>query len=136
MEIEIFTLSDSAHNYNEKLVIVGTFDALGSSVFPFRHPQCSVSLRLRFGESELGKHGIQIKLLDPKGKVLQSIDGEVDVLRKHPSSNHTTVNLVMNMGNLQFDMVGQYSFELHVDGEWRSGIPLDVVQVNQKMKAA
>ena len=136
MEIEIFTLSDSAHNYNDRLVISGTFDAVASPMFPFMHPHCSIALRLRFGDKEMGKHKIELKFLGPKGEVHQPITAKVDVNKRHPSAQYAAINFVMNMANLKFDLPGQYSFELHVDDEWRSGLPLNVLEVNKNVQAA
>lgn len=136
MEVEIFTLSDYAENFNGKLVIVGTFDSIYAQSFPLVQPVCAISLRIRFANSQSGVHKIKIKLFDPEKNELQSIDGEVTVKQSQDGRSYETINLAMKVGNLQFKTPGLYSFELHIDDEWQSGLPLNVVRVDQNLKVA
>ena len=136
MEVEIFTLSDYAENFNGKLTIVGTFDAINSNVFPVIQPICALSLRLRFSEKETGNHKVTIRLIDKSSKELNKIDGDLTVMNPVNGSNYSSVNLVMKFNNLKFETEGQYSFELLIDGEWQRGLPLKLNKVRQDLKAA
>jgi hypothetical protein len=128
MEIEILTISDFAENYNNRLMIIGTFDSITSQKFPTTQPSCALSMRLRFGGKESGYHKIQLKFLDPKGTILQSIDGDLNVGNPNPGTDYTSVNFVLHLSNLQFNTPGKYSFSLYVDNEWRSGLPVNLIQ--------
>ncbi|MEI9807678.1 MAG: hypothetical protein WDO16_07250 [Bacteroidota bacterium] len=36
----------------------------------------------------------------------------------------TSINVVANFAQLKFEKPGRYSFELSIDGDWKSGLPL------------
>ena len=122
MEIEIFTLADFAQDSHSKLTIVGTFDSIFSKQFPFFHPACAVATRLRFSEKETGDHTFRLRLIDADGKeIIQPIEGNIAI----PATGRvTSINVVANFAQLKFDRPGRYSFELYIDGEWKSGLPL------------
>lgn len=136
MEVEIFTLSDYAENFNGKLTIVGTFDAISSNAFPVAQPICALSLRLRFSEKETGNNKVNIRLIDESSKELNKIDGDLTVINPANGSNYSSVNLVMKFNNLKFETEGQYSFELLIDDEWQRGLPLKLNRVRHNLNAA
>ncbi len=124
MELEIFTLADFAQDNNTKLTVVGTFDSIYSQGFPATHPNCYVASRMRFGTSETGAHEFKLTLTDADGKeVIQPITGNINV-GPSPNGQASSVNIIINFTQLQFQKEGRYSFQLFVDGEWRSGLGL------------
>jgi hypothetical protein len=124
MEIEIFTLADFAQDNNSKLTIVGTFDSINSKQFPVAHPACSVACRLRFAAKESGEHSFKLRLIDAKAKeTIQPIEGNINI-GNPPNGQFASINIVVNFNQLKFETSGRYSFELYVDGEWKSGLPL------------
>lgn len=130
MEIEIFTLCDFAQDNNGKLTVVGTFDGINTKQFPFTQASFSVACRLRFAEKETGAHDIRLRFIDIEGKeLLQPIQGQMNI-PKPTNGQYSTINLVFNIGQLKFDKAGRYSFELFIDDEWESGLPLFVNQVS------
>ena len=134
---EIFTVCDSAENYNGKLVIVGTFDVLGGNSFPLDFRPFALALRLRFSSKEFGDHQILLKMIDEEGTVLNKIEGQISIASPDPSVHYATFSQVFNFGPTKFNSPGRYSFELYIDGEWISGLPLNVVRAeNGSLKAA
>ncbi len=124
MELEIFTLADFAQDNNTKLTVVGTFDSIYARQFPVQHPNCYVACRLRFGNKELGSHEFRLRLIDAAGKeVIQPITGNIQV-GASANGQVSSLNIIINFNQLQFEKEGRYSFELYIDGEWRSGLPL------------
>jgi hypothetical protein len=124
MEIEIFTLADFAQDNQSKLTIVGTFDSINSKQFPTVHPACSVACRLRFAAKESGEHSFKLRLIDAAGKeIINPIEGNINI-GTPPNGQFASINMVINFNQLKFDKAGRYSFELHIDGEWKSGLPL------------
>jgi hypothetical protein len=124
MEIEIFTLADFAQDNQSKLTIVGTFDSINSKQFPVQHSACTLACRLRFGTSETGEHSFKLRLIDAGGKeIIQPIEGNINI-GTPPNGQFATINIVINFNQLQFEKAGRYSFELFIDGEWKSGLPL------------
>lgn len=130
MELEIFTLADFAQDNNSKLTVVGTFDSINSKQFPVAHPACSIACRIRFGASETGGHELKLRLINEEGKeIIQPIEGNITI-GTPPNGQVATVNVVINFNQLQFEKPGRYSFELYIDGEWRSGLPLFLHQAH------
>jgi hypothetical protein len=124
MEIEIFTLADFAQDNNSKLTIVGTFDSINSKQFPVVHPACTVACRLRFAAKESGEHSFKLRLIDVKGKeIIQPIEGNINI-GNPPNGQFASINMVINFNQLKFETAGRYSFELYIDGDWKSGLPL------------
>lgn len=125
MEIEIFTLADFAQDNHSKLTIVGTFDSIQAKQFPCAHPSCFIATRLRFSGKETGDHGFKLRLVDAEGKeMIQPIEGNINVAPAAKSDMVSSINVVANFAQLKFDKPGRYSFELYIDGEWKSGLPL------------
>jgi len=130
MEIEIFTLCDFAQDNQSKLTVVGTFDAIYSKQFPAQHPACSIACRLRFGVKETGDHDFRLRLTDSDGtEVIQPIEGNIHI-GNPPNGQFSSINIVVNFNQLQFTKPGRYSFELFIDGDWKSGLPLFLQQAN------
>jgi hypothetical protein len=128
LETEIFTLCDFAQDNHSKLTIVGTFDGIQSRQFPTVHPTCSVAIRLRFGAKEMGEHGFRLRIIDEAGtEVINPIEGNINV---GPAGDRQfgSLNIVVNFEKLKFEKAGRYSFELYIDGEWVSGLPLFLSQ--------
>ena len=129
METEIFTLCDFAQDAAGKLTIVGTFDQIGSKTFPLVHPSCSLACRLRFSDKETGAHHFRIRLVDVKGKeIIPAIEGTINV-GMPANANYAAINIVGNLNQLKFDKEGRYSFELYVDDDWQTGLPLNLIKM-------
>lgn len=128
MEIEIFTLADFAQDNNSKLTIVGTFDSIHSRQFPVLHPACSIACRLRFAAKEAGEHQFRLRLIDSEGKeIIKPVEGNISIAIPL-NGQLASVNIVINFSQLQFQKPERYSFELYIDGEWKSGLPLFLQQ--------
>lgn len=129
METEIFTLCDFAQDAGGKLTIVGTFDQISSASFPIVHPSCSLACRLRFSEKEKGTHHFKLRLIDSKGgEIIPAIEGNINV--GMPANNqYAAINIVGNLNQLKFEKEGRYSFELYLDDEWITGLPLNLVKI-------
>lgn len=129
MEIEIFTLADFAQDNQSKLTIVGTFDNISVQKFPAQHPSCAIACRLRFAAKEAGPHDFKLRLIDSEGKeIIQPIQGDINI-GESTNGQFTTINIVINFNQLQFKSAGRYSFELYIDNDWKSGLPLFLNQI-------
>jgi hypothetical protein len=124
MEIEIFTLADFAQDNNSKLTIVGTFDSIHAKQFPLTHPFCFIACRLRFAAKEAGAHDFKLRLINAEGvEIISPIEGNIQI--DNPNNNQfATINIVVNFAQLSFEKAGRYSFELYIDNDWKSGLPL------------
>ena len=124
MEIEIFTLCDFAQDNSGKLTVVGTFDGIYSKQFPFVKANFSVACRLRFSEKEAGAHDMRLRFTDgDKQEFIKPIEGQINIA-KPQNGQYSAVNLVFNFNQVKFEKAGRYSFELYIDDDWSSGLPL------------
>jgi hypothetical protein len=127
METEIFTLCDFAQDAGGKLTIVGTFDQIGSKTFPVVHQSCSLAIRLRFASKETGEHAFRLKLVDAAGKnIIAPIEGNINVA--NAQREYAGLNMVVNLNQLKFEKEGRHSFELYIDDDWVTGLPLTLVK--------
>jgi hypothetical protein len=130
MEIEIFTLADFAQDVQSKLTIVGTFDSIHSRQFPAVHPACAIACRLRFSVKETGDHTFKLRMIDAKGtEVIAPIEGKMHI-GEPPNGQFSSINIVVNFNQLKLDEPGRYSFELYLDDDWKSGLPLFLHQAS------
>ena len=70
-----------------------------------------------------------LKMVNDKGvAVFPELQGNIEVGRP-PVGQHAAVAMAIHLNQIPFEKAGRYSFELHIDGEWRAGLPLLVSQV-------
>ena len=132
MQTEIFTLCDAATVSGGKLNILGSFDSIGAHSFPCDHPLCAVACKLRFDLGEEGRHALEMHFCDPDMRaVLAPIrqDFEINIPDQHHSQTHT--HIWQHLG-FHLERAGEYYFELKIDGETKSRIPLYVVHAQQR----
>ena len=128
MDIEIFTLCDAAGDYQGRLNILGVFDTIFAPQMPARHPFCSVALRIRFQMTERGRRRLTLHIVDDDGKlVIPPIEGAFSV-EMPAHSRLASANLVLNLGQLQFQDYGEYAINLAVDGRQEASLPFWVKQ--------
>lgn len=131
MEIEIFTLCDFAQDVMGKMNIIGTFDTVHLPQFPFVLPLACVAIKLRFGKSEEGEHNFKLQMLNTEGTpVFQPIEGNFN-FKVPPQQDYMAIPLVFNIGQMNFTKPEKFAFELYIDGEWVSGLHLNVVKAQQ-----
>jgi len=124
VDIEIFTLCDAAADYQGRLSILGVFDTIIAPQMPATHPFCSVALRIRFQMTERGQHRLTLHLVDDDGNlVVPAIEGAFGV-EMPGNSQIASANLVLNLGQLQFNNYGEYAINLAIDGRQEASLPL------------
>jgi len=133
MDIQIATLCDFAADYNGKLVISGTFDALAARAVPVVHPQCALAMRFCFTQEDEGRHKMSITVINEDGEALDPknmpIEPEFEV-RIPDNIPFLTRNVVMNLQGLRFPSDGIYSVDIGCDGELIQRLPLRIIKVN------
>lgn len=122
MVVEILVLCDNAQNYNQKLVIVGTFNAINTQSLPCRYT-FSLACRFSFDKEDIPwKKQIKIELKDNKGNVLiPAIQALIDI-PEIKEDIHTT-NLVIGFGNITFNSFGKYMVQVTF-GEFYRELPI------------
>jgi hypothetical protein len=124
MNIQVAVLCDAATDDHGKLNLLGAFDTIYTPQLPAVHPQCSIALRLTFGQEEEGSHALRLNFVNADGgSVMPGIDIPVEVLL--PEDSHFgTRNFIVNIQQLKFDTPGLYAIELQLDSKPQFSIPL------------
>ena len=130
MNLEIFTLCDAATVSGGKLNLLGSFDTIAAAHFPCKHPLCAIAIRLRFDLGEEGRHSIQVHFCDPDMRpVMKPMIQEINVQIANERSQ--TIMHIWNLFVFELKGAGEYYFELKVDDENISRLPLYVLEASQ-----
>src|SRR5678810_1304897 len=70
MNIQVAVLCDAATDDNGKLNLLGAFDTIFTQQLPAIHPQCSIALRITFGNEDEGNHQIKLNFVDADGQAI------------------------------------------------------------------
>ncbi len=124
MNIQVAVLCDAATDDNGKLNLLGAFDTIYTQQLPAVHPQCSIALRVTFGNADEGQHKLQLQFVDADGRsIMPAIDIPVQVVL--PGDSHFgTRNFIVNIQQLKFQNPGLYSIDVALDGAAQASIPL------------
>lgn len=134
MDLQIATLCDFAADYQGKLVITGTFDALGAKEEPITQQQCALAMRFCFTPEDNGEHELKISIIDADGKPLDEkmpIKGAMPV-QVPDNLSFMTRPLVINFQGLRFPKAGVYSIDIMVDDELIQRLPLRILKVGDQ----
>lgn len=133
MKVELMVLCDAATEYQGKLNILGTFDAIWARNIPAVHPLCAVALRTRFSKIEEGQHTVKINIIDQDGtSVVKPVETAVNVQFKDTTVTSVAANMILNIQGLKLPDYGEYSIDLAVDGRHEASLPLYLNKVPER----
>ena len=125
MEIDLALLADAATiDASGKVNILGVFDHISVSQFPAQHGRISLVLRVTGGTNEIGTHEMGIRLTDPEGAEVLSLNGEMHLGGGPGVTNGIRIPHLLNLDGMVFSGPGRYSFDVKVDGEHQVSISL------------
>jgi hypothetical protein len=128
MNIQVAVLCDAATDDNGKLNLLGAFDTIYTQQLPAVHPQCSIALRVTFGNEDEGSHTLRLSFVDADGKsIMPGIDMPVAVSLPGDSL-FSTRNFIVNIQQLKFQNPGLYSIDMSLNDQPQASIPLLVKQ--------
>ena len=126
MNVELALLADyAAVMKDDKLMAAGVFDQLRPLEMPWRHPTMFIALRVHFHPGEDGSHEIKVRLVDPDGKEIVSLEAEAGVLKVDPLDG-ANLQLVLSLNNVPFEVYGRHAFDVFLDGRYEYTLPLVV----------
>ncbi len=131
MDLQIASLCDFAAEYQGKMVVSGTFDALAAKATPIVHPQCSLAMRFCFTPEDAGDHELTITIIDEDGNAINDkmpIKGAMPV-QVPDNVAFVSRHLIVGFQGLQFPRPGVYSVDILVDG-----IPLRIIKVDEQQQ--
>jgi hypothetical protein len=127
MEIDLAFLADAATiDASGKLSVLGIFDRIGVTQFPAQHGRITLVLRFTAGTSEIGSHEVHIRMSDPGGSEVLSLNGEMRLVGGLGAQDGIRVPHILNLDGLVFTGPGMYNFDVKVDGEHHVSLPLSV----------
>ena len=127
MEIDLALLADAATiDASGKLNILGIFDRIGVAQFPAQHGRVTLVLRFTAGTSEIGSHEVHIRMSDPGGAEVLSLNGEIQLVGGAAAQDGIRVPHILNLDGLVFTGPGMYNFDVKVDGEHHVSLPLSI----------
>lgn len=133
MEIKIAVLADAANiSLENKLNITGIFNRIQAGKFPATWPFMAFVLRLEAHRSEVGKHDIQIRIVDEDGGQIASIDGHFTIGRAKEAGLPITAQFIVPIANASFPKAGTYAFDILIDGRYEGTVQLFVVEQQQE----
>lgn len=129
MEIEIFTLCDSAQNYQEKLVVVGTFHSIYSQLIPFTHDSFSIACGIRLDKTDTATdYDFEIKFLREDGTkfIPTDVKGKLTPVKNEENTAYRMLNFVVNARSIEFTSTGMHFIELLINGKSVKRYPLEI----------
>lgn len=119
MQIEIFTICDSAQVYSGKAVVTGAFNQLVAKKLPVRIPNLTLAVRVAFEKGEAGDKTFIFFLKNPDGSQLIP-ELRFDAKQALPLEKQgplTTFDMNIVLGNLPLNQFGVYTVIMQVDGK-------------------
>jgi hypothetical protein len=139
MEIDLALIADAATvDAAGKLNILGVFDRISTRGFPAQHPHISLVLRIGASVNEGGDHTVKIELKDPDGReVVHPITGKIKIGPGPVAvGGRVRIPQVVNLEHLTFPKEGRYSFDISIDGEHQTSVPLYLHDASPKAPMA
>jgi hypothetical protein len=126
IRFDIFTLCDAAIDAGGRLSLVGTYEEIGSSAFPFVLPQLTIAVRMRIAPAEGTRHRFRMALVDPDGTNLShGIESGFELLPRR-NDRAASYNLIVNIQNQQFDEPGCYAIDFYLNNKFEGRLPFYV----------
>lgn len=108
-----------------KLSVLGIFEHIWVHEFPVVHPRLHLVMRLKGRRTEIGEHAVNIRLVDEDGEEVISGDGTVTFAEPPAGVVEIEAGTVL-LFDVPFDDPGTYTFEISIDGEVASFVPITV----------
>ena len=111
-----------------KISVLGIFQHIWVQQFPAMHPRLHLVLRLKGRRTEIGEHGVQIRLADEQGTEILGGTGSVNFAE--PPAGVTEIEAAaILVFDVPFPHAGVYRFEITIDGAPAAGVPITVSQM-------
>ena len=128
MKTIIFTLCDYAQNVFGKITIVGTFNQICSDTIPFVH-KANISFVAKLASEKEILGTIECRIVDPLGNDITPIV-RTSIEPAPTNSKTSTLDIIVNWNNLQFNIPGKYTVILSIDDYFKETSDLLIVKNN------
>lgn len=127
MRVDLALLADYAEvtQRGGKLVACGIFDRITLADLDAVHPHMALALKLACDPGEEPVHHLSVRLVDPDGAdVVPVMEGDVQV--QGETDGDASVNLILDLNLVKFNIAGPHSFDVFLDGRLERQVPLTV----------
>jgi len=118
MQIEIFTICDSAQVYAGKAVITGAFNQVVVKQLPF-NMSLTLAVRIAFEKEESGEKTFLFSIKNPDGTLLVTefkCEAKPNITQGMQET-FTTLDLNIGLGHIVFNQFGFYTVTMKCDGK-------------------
>lgn len=124
MNASIFVVCDYAQSYNGKTTIIGTFNQIHTSKFPFLQNFYLVA-KIVFDKDY--KDSFTISFIGPDAKEFTSkIESSFDI--KVPEHKKVASDIIVNLNNTMFNVPGTYTIELNIGDDFKESLEFYVIE--------
>ncbi len=110
-----------------KLSVLGIFQHIWVAQFPSVHPRLHLVVRLKGRRTEVGQHELVIRLVNEDGTEVLSGTGTVTFNEPPAGVLEIEAGTVLAF-DVPFERAGRYAFEVGVDGDLETTVPITVSQ--------
>ena len=110
-----------------KLSVIGIFSHIWVGKFPAVHPRLHLVLHLKGRRTEIGRHDVRIRLVNESGDEVIKGDGTVNIGEPPAGILDIAAGCIL-VFDVPFQSAGRYRFEIEVDEDLRTEIPITVAQ--------
>jgi len=129
MQCDFAFICDYAEEAGGKLHAVGIgWDTIYAPNIPATHPMLGFVARLRGSAAEAGTKDVTIRLLDADGSDAFPAQQHQVPFQLKPNSLLGNLNIVMQLGGLEFKKYGAYAIHLVVQGNEMASVSFNVSQ--------
>ena len=126
MQVSFALFADAANLSQEgKLNVLGVFDALQVGSIPAVHPRAHLVVHLKGSPSDVGRHTVTLRWINPQGSELWNSSGELNV--GQPPSGVTEMDLpLIAQIDLPIDSAGAFHMTVSLDDKKSAEVPVQV----------
>jgi hypothetical protein len=130
MQVSFALFADAANLSQEgKLNVLGVFDALQVGSLPAVHPRAHLVVHLKGGPTDVGRHTVTLRWINPQGSELWTSTGELNV--GQPPSGVTEMDLpLIAQIDLPIDAAGGYRMTISLGDRQSAEVPVQVRTVS------
>ncbi len=126
MQVSFALFADAANISQEgKLNVLGVFDALQVGSLPAVHPRAHLVVHLKGALSDVGRHTVTLRWVNPKGSELWTSSGELNVGQPPAGVMEMDLPLIAQI-DLPIDSGGTYRMTVSLDDRQGAEVPVQV----------
>ena len=126
MQVAFAIFADAANLSQEgKLNVLGVFDALQVGSLPAVHPRAHLVVHLKGSTSDVGRHTVTLRWINPAGSELWTSTGELNVGQPPAGVTEMDLPLIAQI-DLPIDETGSYHMTVSLDERKSVDVPVQV----------